>query len=73
MSEGSAPDFSDVSSLGFSDEDDVDGGAPTEEQKPDGKPESEQKKRRKMLKGLPMFASADDYEAMLAQEEDGRS
>ncbi|KAI1209480.1 CBF-domain-containing protein [Annulohypoxylon truncatum] len=36
----------------------------------DKKPESERTKRRKALKSLPMFASADDYAEMLAQDED---
>jgi ribosome biogenesis protein MAK21 len=72
VSDGSALDFSDASSLGFSDEEeDSDGGAPTAQPKADdSKPESEHKKRRKMLKGLPTFASADDYAEMLAQEAD---
>ncbi|ORY66501.1 CBF/Mak21 family-domain-containing protein [Pseudomassariella vexata] len=70
-SDGSALDFSDASSLDFSDEDeDEEGGAATAETT-DGKPESEQRKRKKMLKGLPTFASADDYAAMLEQEENG--
>ncbi|KAI1764038.1 CBF-domain-containing protein [Hypoxylon sp. FL1150] len=34
------------------------------------KPESEHKKRRKAMKNLPMFASADDYAEMLAQDDD---
>lgn len=34
------------------------------------KPESDQKARRKALKNMPTFASADDYAEMLAQEED---
>ncbi|KAI0136246.1 ribosome biogenesis protein MAK21 [Xylariales sp. AK1849] len=72
-SDGSGLDFSDASSLDFSDEDDEsEGGAPTMPATTDsGKPESEHKKRRKMLKGLPTFASVDDYAEMLAQEEDG--
>ncbi|KAH8645483.1 CBF/Mak21 family-domain-containing protein [Xylariales sp. PMI_506] len=74
-SDGGDLDMSDVSSLDFSDEDDdeAEGGAPVSASKEaaSGKPESEQKKRRKMLKGLPTFASIDDYAEMLAQEEDG--
>jgi ribosome biogenesis protein MAK21 len=60
--------FSDVSSLGFSDEDEE--GAEAEEGTED-KPVSENNKRRKMLKSLPTFASAEDYADMLADEEDG--
>lgn len=40
------------------------------EEEADEKPESEHKKRRKALKNLPMFASADDYAEMLAQDDD---
>ncbi|KAI0387319.1 CBF-domain-containing protein [Hypomontagnella monticulosa] len=40
------------------------------EDEAEGKPESEHKNRRKALKNLPTFASADDYAEMLAQEED---
>ncbi|KAK7940790.1 uncharacterized protein PG986_013177 [Apiospora aurea] len=72
MSEGSAPDFSDVSSLGFSDEDDEEGGAAVAEDKEDDKkPQSERTKRKKMLRSLPTFATADDYAAMLAEEDEG--
>lgn len=72
MSEGSAPDFSDVSSLGFSDEDDDEGGAVVADEKEDEKkPLSERTKRKKMLRSLPTFATADDYAAMLAEEDDG--
>ncbi|XDG10561.1 hypothetical protein ABKA04_010176 [Annulohypoxylon sp. FPYF3050] len=42
-------------------------GAKDEDEK---KPESERTKRRKALKSLPMFASADDYAEMLAQDDD---
>lgn len=73
-SDGSALDFSDASSLGFSDEDEdedeEEGGVPVGKAG-EGKPQSEASKRRKMLKGLPTFASTDDYAAMLADEEDG--
>ncbi|KAI8630400.1 CBF-domain-containing protein [Xylariaceae sp. FL1651] len=34
------------------------------------KPESEHKKKRKALKALPLFASAEDYAEMLAQDQD---
>ncbi|KAI1415651.1 CBF-domain-containing protein [Hypoxylon sp. FL1857] len=45
--------------------------APTaEEDEGDKKPEDESKKRRKALKNLPTFASADDYAEMLAQDDD---
>ncbi|KAI1170253.1 CBF/Mak21 family-domain-containing protein [Nemania sp. FL0916] len=39
-------------------------------EKKDEKPESERKKKRKALKALPLFASAEDYAEMLAQETD---
>ncbi|KAI0449319.1 CBF-domain-containing protein [Xylaria acuta] len=39
--------------------------------KKDEKPESERKKKKKALKALPLFASADDYAEMLAQDADG--
>lgn len=70
-SDGSGLDFSDASSLDFNSDDENEGGAPTADAD-DSKPESEHKKRRKMLKSLPMFASIDDYAEMLEQEEDGR-
>ncbi|KAJ3560839.1 hypothetical protein NPX13_g9170 [Xylaria arbuscula] len=41
------------------------------DQKKDGKPESERAKKRKALKALPLFASADDYAEMLAKDGDG--
>ncbi|OAA64045.1 CCAAT-box-binding transcription factor [Cordyceps fumosorosea ARSEF 2679] len=43
------------------------------EEEADGKKEDNKKKsaRRKMLKGLPTFASVDDYAELLAKEEDG--
>ncbi|XXG98682.1 hypothetical protein Hte_005011 [Hypoxylon texense] len=44
--------------------------APAAEDEADEKPESEHKKKRKALKSLPMFASADDYAEMLAQDDD---
>ncbi|KAI0828379.1 CBF-domain-containing protein [Hypoxylon sp. FL0890] len=45
--------------------------APTaEEDEKDKKPEDERKKRRKALKNLPVFASAEDYAEMLAQEDE---
>ncbi|KAI1435695.1 CBF-domain-containing protein [Xylaria sp. CBS 124048] len=37
----------------------------------DVKPESERKKKKKALKALPLFASAEDYADMLAQDADG--
>ena len=40
-------------------------------QKKEGKPESERAKKRKALKALPLFASADDYAEMLAKDADG--
>ncbi|KAI0889475.1 CBF-domain-containing protein [Annulohypoxylon maeteangense] len=40
------------------------------EEEKEKKPESERTKRRKAIKSLPMFASADDYAEMLAQDED---
>ncbi|KAH8158714.1 hypothetical protein CIB48_g9527 [Xylaria polymorpha] len=40
------------------------------DEKKDEKPESERKKKRKALKALPLFASADDYAEMLAQDVD---
>ncbi|KAI2635121.1 CBF-domain-containing protein [Xylaria nigripes] len=42
-----------------------------EDEKKDAKPESERKKKKKALKALPLFASADDYAEMLAQDADG--
>lgn len=39
-------------------------------EKADEKPESARKARKKALKNLPIFASADDYADMLAEEED---
>ncbi|KAK9413622.1 putative CCAAT-binding factor domain-containing protein [Seiridium unicorne] len=71
-SDGSALDFSDASSLDFgSDDEEEEGGAPVDEAGEE-KPESASRKRRKMLKGLPTFASVDDYAEMLAQEEEGQ-
>lgn len=63
-------EFSDASSLDFSSDEDEEGGAPAAKED-DGKPQSEARKRKKMLKGLPTFASVDDYAQMLAEEEDG--
>ncbi|KAI1821921.1 CBF/Mak21 family-domain-containing protein [Xylaria intraflava] len=40
-------------------------------EKKDAKPESERKKKKKALKALPLFASAEDYAEMLAQDADG--
>ncbi|KAJ2977197.1 hypothetical protein NUW58_g7883 [Xylaria curta] len=40
------------------------------DEKKDEKPESERKKKKKALKALPLFASAEDYAEMLAQEAD---
>jgi ribosome biogenesis protein MAK21 len=51
------------------DEDNVEGPTGGDEKK-DEKPESERKKKRKALKALPLFASAEDYAEMLAQEAD---
>lgn len=45
--------------------------AATEAKKKDEKPESERKKKKKALKALPLFASAEDYAEMLAQDADG--
>ncbi|KAI0899396.1 CBF-domain-containing protein [Annulohypoxylon nitens] len=45
--------------------------APGAKDEAEKKPESERTKRRKALKSLPMFASADDYAEMLAQDDDG--
>ncbi|TRX98704.1 hypothetical protein FHL15_000046 [Xylaria flabelliformis] len=42
-----------------------------DDEKKDEKPESERKKKKKALKALPLFASADDYAEMLAQDADG--
>ncbi|KAI2616550.1 CBF-domain-containing protein [Hypoxylon sp. NC1633] len=59
-----------------SDEDEDEGGdlepqpAVGAEEEESEKPEDERKKRRKTLKGLPTFASADDYAEMLAQDDD---
>ncbi|RYC61599.1 hypothetical protein CHU98_g4616 [Xylaria longipes] len=44
---------------------------PAGDEKKDEKPESERKKKKKALKALPLFASADDYAEMLAQDADG--
>ncbi|OTB03040.1 hypothetical protein M426DRAFT_322062 [Hypoxylon sp. CI-4A] len=69
-SEDEGADFWDDSE----DEDEEDSGLKrlpgTEEEDEDEKPENEQKKRRKAIKALPTFASADDYAEMLAEEED---
>ena len=53
----------------FQDEDDEEEGG----EETDGKAEKnkKEKSRRKMLRGLPTFASVDDYAEMLANEEDG--
>lgn len=40
------------------------------EEDADAKPEDERRKRKKALKNLPTFASADDYAEMLAQDDD---
>ncbi|KAI0176636.1 CBF/Mak21 family-domain-containing protein [Pestalotiopsis sp. NC0098] len=63
-------DFSDASSLDFSSDEDEEGGAPAAKED-DGKPKSAARERKKMLRGLPTFASVDDYAQMLAEEEDG--
>ncbi|GAW12051.1 hypothetical protein ANO14919_014070 [Xylariales sp. No.14919] len=42
-----------------------------EDVKKDEKPESERRKKKKALKALPLFASAEDYAEMLAQDADG--
>lgn len=65
----------DDSDMGLSDEEieedegDVEEPAGGDEKK-DEKPESERTKKRKALKALPLFASAEDYAEMLAQEAD---
>ncbi|KAI1419732.1 CBF/Mak21 family-domain-containing protein [Xylaria sp. FL1777] len=43
----------------------------TKDGKKDEKPESERKKKKKALKALPLFASAEDYAEMIAQDADG--
>lgn len=45
--------------------------AATDAKNKDEKPESERKRKRKALKALPLFASAEDYAEMLAQDADG--
>ncbi|KAI1375579.1 CBF-domain-containing protein [Hypoxylon crocopeplum] len=42
----------------------------TAEDEADEKPEDERKKRKKALKNLPMFASAEDYAEMLGQDDE---
>ncbi|KAJ8114742.1 hypothetical protein ONZ43_g4834 [Nemania bipapillata] len=77
MEEDSDEDAFDLenSDLDFSDEEvegeDNDEGPTPEDGKKDEKPESERKKERKALRALPLFASADDYADMLAQDTDG--
>ncbi|KAI1133655.1 CBF-domain-containing protein [Nemania abortiva] len=65
----------DDSDMDFSDEDmegdedvDEDNEETAVEDKKEEKPESERKKKRKALKALPLFASAEDYAEMLAQD-----
>ncbi|KAI0915089.1 CBF/Mak21 family-domain-containing protein [Ustulina deusta] len=53
------------------DEDDEAEEPAAEDKKKDEKPESERKKRKKALKALPLFASAEDYAEMLAQDANG--
>ncbi|KAI0525787.1 CBF/Mak21 family-domain-containing protein [Xylaria bambusicola] len=53
------------------DEDDEAEDPASKDEKKDGKPQSERTKKRKALKALPLFASADDYAEMLAQDADG--
>ncbi|KAI0106236.1 CBF-domain-containing protein [Nemania sp. FL0031] len=68
----------DDSDMEFSDEEmeDEDEGDDGNDEEPaaggkkDEKPELERKKKRKALKALPLFASADDYAEMLAQDAD---
>ncbi|GAP82534.1 putative ribosome biogenesis protein MAK21 [Rosellinia necatrix] len=43
---------------------------PSEDEKKDEKPESERKKKKRALKALPLFASAEDYAEMIAQDAD---
>lgn len=62
-------DFSDEEIEGGADDDDGDGPAAEDGMK-DEKPESERKKKKKALKALPLFASAEDYAEMLAQDAD---
>ncbi|KAJ8125651.1 hypothetical protein O1611_g7986 [Lasiodiplodia mahajangana] len=68
----------DDSEMEFSDEemeeeegDDDNDEEPAAGDKKDEKPESERKKKRKALKALPLFASAEDYAEMLARDADG--
>ncbi|KAI0489842.1 CBF-domain-containing protein [Xylaria cf. heliscus] len=66
----------DDSDMGLSDEEmeeeKEDGEEPAaSDEKKDEKPESERKKKRKALRALPLYASADDYAEMLAQDADG--
>lgn len=51
------------------DEEELDGDEDGEDDKPESR-SSKDRKRRKMLKNLPTFASVDDYAEMLANEED---
>ncbi|KAI1330914.1 CBF-domain-containing protein [Xylariaceae sp. FL0255] len=65
----------DASDLDFSDEDSQDAEEAEEEDevakdREGKKPESERQKKRRELKALPLFASADDYAQMLAQDDE---
>lgn len=59
----------DESDLEFSDEEEEEEAAA--EEKKDEKPVSERTKKKRALKALPLFASADDYAEMLGQDADG--
>jgi ribosome biogenesis protein MAK21 len=64
----------DDSDLEFSDEEieeEEEGEEAVAEDKKDEKPVSERTKKKRALKALPLFASADDYAEMLAQDADG--
>ncbi|KAH9887790.1 CBF-domain-containing protein [Xylariomycetidae sp. FL2044] len=73
-SEDDELDFLGDSDFGSGDDDDEEGPSlqalPKDEKEKDKKPEDERKARRKALRNLPTFASADDYAEMLAQDED---
>ncbi|KAI1339551.1 CBF-domain-containing protein [Xylariaceae sp. FL0016] len=59
---------SDLDSQDDNDEDDTEAPGVTEAK--EKQPQSERAKRKKALKNLPLFASADDYAEMLGQDED---
>lgn len=58
----------------FDEDDDLDGlvavGSGEESEKEQDKKEDKRRTRKKMLKGLPTFASVDDYAELLAQEDE---